>query len=235
MTITKKPALPVTTTAASMPPTSNNDSVVSTNVTAVQIFPTQRVTIKPIPQSANTVVASFGGPGHHSSKKRKIMDDMGNFRKIDNGRDDRTPSDSKLSKLDAVQPKESQVAGPGISTGLVSSIPKTSRKFKKEVTVQMSQIKFKDIGGMDQTLKQLCELLLHIKHPEVYRHIGLPPPRGFLLHGPPGCGKTLLAQAIAGVSVIFKVYLFIFIISYINYFHYTKIAIGSMLYTSCCN
>lgn len=60
---------------------------------------------------------------------------------------------------------------------------------------------FEDVGGMDKILRELCELLLHVKHPEVYRHVGLPPPRGFLLHGPPGSGKTLLAHAIAGVSL----------------------------------
>lgn len=72
------------------------------------------------------------------------------------------------------------------------------KKYKSAVIPKNSNTFFMDVGGMDKILKELCELLLHIKHPEVYRHIGLPPPRGFLLHGPPGCGKTLLAQAIAG-------------------------------------
>lgn len=75
-----------------------------------------------------------------------------------------------------------------------------SRKYKKEITPSSSVLSFKDVGGMEKILKELCELLLHVKHPEIYKHIGLPPPRGFLLHGPPGCGKTLLAKAIAGVS-----------------------------------
>lgn len=72
------------------------------------------------------------------------------------------------------------------------------RKYKKEITLRKSCETFQDVGGMEKTLKELCELLMHIKSPDIYFVLGLMPPRGILLHGPPGCGKTLLAHAIAG-------------------------------------
>uniref|UniRef100_A0A1B6E946 AAA+ ATPase domain-containing protein n=2 Tax=Clastoptera arizonana TaxID=38151 RepID=A0A1B6E946_9HEMI len=78
------------------------------------------------------------------------------------------------------------------------SLSYTSNKRKKDVPITKSTVTFKDIGGCEQVLKEVSQLLLHIRHPEVYKTLGVSPPRGFLLHGPPGSGKTLLAYAIAG-------------------------------------
>uniref|UniRef100_A0A8C5CFL7 AAA+ ATPase domain-containing protein n=1 Tax=Gadus morhua TaxID=8049 RepID=A0A8C5CFL7_GADMO len=64
--------------------------------------------------------------------------------------------------------------------------------------LQYPTLKFEDVGGNENTLTEVCKLLIHMRHPEVYQQLGVVPPRGFLLHGPPGCGKTLLAQAVAG-------------------------------------
>ncbi|XP_069464743.1 nuclear valosin-containing protein-like isoform X2 [Ambystoma mexicanum] len=74
-----------------------------------------------------------------------------------------------------------------------------NRKAKSKVPqLQHSSVKFEDVGGIEDTLKEVCKMLIHMRHPEIYQHLGVVPPRGFLLHGPPGCGKTLLAQAISG-------------------------------------
>ncbi|XP_047190727.1 nuclear valosin-containing protein-like isoform X2 [Scophthalmus maximus] len=74
----------------------------------------------------------------------------------------------------------------------------TKKAKSKSIELQYPTLKFEDVGGNEDTLTEVCKLLIHMRHPEVYQHLGMVPPRGFLLHGPPGCGKTLLAQAVAG-------------------------------------
>ncbi|KAF1501092.1 Nuclear valosin-containing protein-like, partial [Megadyptes antipodes antipodes] len=82
--------------------------------------------------------------------------------------------------------------------GEINSILLKEKVRSKVRELYHPSVKFEDVGGNDETLKEVCKMLIHVRHPEVYNHVGVVPPRGFLLHGPPGCGKTLLAQAIAG-------------------------------------
>jgi len=58
---------------------------------------------------------------------------------------------------------------------------------------------FDDLAGMDDVVRQLREMvLLPLQYPDLFRHLGVSPPRGILFHGVPGTGKTLAARALAG-------------------------------------
>ncbi|XVF10391.1 hypothetical protein REPUB_Repub07fG0178700 [Reevesia pubescens] len=59
-------------------------------------------------------------------------------------------------------------------------------------------VKFSDVAGIDEAVEELQELVRYLKTPELFDKIGIKPPHGVLLEGPPGCGKTLVAKAIAG-------------------------------------
>ncbi|APE94765.1 CDC48 family AAA ATPase [Halodesulfurarchaeum formicicum] len=59
-------------------------------------------------------------------------------------------------------------------------------------------ITYEDIGGLDKEIQRVREMVeLPMKHPQVFKKLGIEPPQGVLLHGPPGTGKTLLAKAVA--------------------------------------
>ncbi|MGZ3172696.1 MAG: CDC48 family AAA ATPase [Croceibacterium sp.] len=62
-------------------------------------------------------------------------------------------------------------------------------------------INYDDVGGMEETIKQLREMVeLPLRYPELFTRLGVDPPKGVLLHGPPGTGKTRLALAVANES-----------------------------------
>jgi transitional endoplasmic reticulum ATPase len=71
----------------------------------------------------------------------------------------------------------------------------------REVLVQVPDIKWDDIGGLDSAKQELKEAVeWPLKYPENFEKFGVRPPRGVLIHGSPGTGKTLLAQAVANES-----------------------------------
>lgn len=68
----------------------------------------------------------------------------------------------------------------------------------RETVVEVPDVKWEDIGGLDEVKKNLQEMILYpIEHPEKFHKFGMTPSKGVLFYGPPGCGKTLLAKAVA--------------------------------------
>ncbi|KAK5986989.1 Transitional endoplasmic reticulum ATPase protein, partial [Trichostrongylus colubriformis] len=75
---------------------------------------------------------------------------------------------------------------------------KSSPSALRETVVETPNITWDDIGGLHNVKRELQELVQYpVEHPEKYLKFGMQPSRGVLFYGPPGCGKTLLAKAIA--------------------------------------
>ena len=71
----------------------------------------------------------------------------------------------------------------------------------REVLVQIPDIKWDDVGGLEDVKQELKEAVeWPLKHPETFQRLGIRPPKGTLLYGIPGTGKTLLAKAVASES-----------------------------------
>ncbi|KAF8468490.1 ribosome biogenesis ATPase RIX7 [Russula ochroleuca] len=106
------------------------------------------------------------------------------------------------------------------ASGTVEGVPSTSSQSKRKLRSTRGEegnkrsrvgtgntakeyapptVRLSDLGGVDPCVEKMLELVaMPLTHPEVYLHTGVQPPRGVLLHGPPGCGKTMLANAIGG-------------------------------------
>lgn len=68
----------------------------------------------------------------------------------------------------------------------------------RETVVEVPNVKWEDIGGLEDVKKNLQEMILYpIEHPDKFHKFGMTPSKGVLFYGPPGCGKTLLAKAVA--------------------------------------
>ncbi|KAK5924674.1 hypothetical protein CgunFtcFv8_017268 [Champsocephalus gunnari] len=71
----------------------------------------------------------------------------------------------------------------------------------REVAIDVPKVRWSDVGGMEEVklkLKQAVEWPL--RHPEAFTRMGIQPPKGVLLYGPPGCSKTMIAKALANES-----------------------------------
>ncbi|KAK9845052.1 hypothetical protein WJX74_010036 [Apatococcus lobatus] len=101
------------------------------------------------------------------------------------------------------QPEKDLYTGPRGKRPRTSDDARAGKASKKARSIgsfvsEPRAIRYADLGGIDAIRQDIQELIENpLRHPEVYAWLGVEPPRGVLLHGPPGCGKTDLAHAIA--------------------------------------
>lgn len=91
------------------------------------------------------------------------------------------------------------------------------------ISDERPDVMYSDIGGMDIQKQEVREAVeLPLTHFDLYKQIGIDPPRGVLMFGPPGCGKTMLAKAVAhhttGKDIIcFVIYTYTEVFNFINF------------------
>ena len=101
-------------------------------------------------------------------------------------------SSEKISPGDSVLVEQKNLT-------IIKKIPQ-SKKFAVEsfVIIEKPTIAWKDVGGLERQANEIQEVVeLPLKNPDLFKKVGIQPPKGILLHGPPGTGKTLLAKAVA--------------------------------------
>ena len=100
-----------------------------------------------------------------------------------------------------------------ITFKVISIRPKGICIIKQETNLSISEhvteeeeigevhVTYEDVGGLDREIQRVREMVeLPLRHPSLFKRLGIDPPKGVLLRGPPGCGKTLLAKAVANES-----------------------------------
>ncbi len=87
---------------------------------------------------------------------------------------------------------------PAVRIHLDTKVILSEKSHKELIELEKTRVSYEDIGGLEEEIQRIREMIeLPIRHPELFKRIGIDPPKGVLLHGPPGTGKTLLARAVA--------------------------------------
>ncbi|NIP31865.1 MAG: CDC48 family AAA ATPase [Candidatus Dadabacteria bacterium] len=136
-----------------------------------------------------------------SPRNKSVLYDLSNSKYIKNRLDGLplTVGDKVTIHISSTKTEEFDVlhttpAGPVI----LHQNTKLELKSKPTIKVDSTRVNYEDIGGLSDQIKKIREMIeLPIKFPMLFEKLGIQPPKGLLLIGPPGSGKTLLAKAIA--------------------------------------
>ena len=114
-----------------------------------------------------------------------------------------------MSQNDQILARHFTFCSPFSNRAVFDSLAVTNDDFKwalknsnpsalRETVVEVPNVSWDDIGGLKDTKRELQELVQYpVEHPEKFLKFGMAPSKGVLFYGPPGCGKTMLAKAIA--------------------------------------
>lgn len=157
-----------------------------------QVSLDEKVTLKKVPwQPAEKVVLAPVTPGTMDKDSRYIGTLLDGLPLVEGDRIRATLFGARYNEflVESTLPKDVVIIKPTTSLKIAETLPTKPARLK---------VSYEDVGGLEKEIQRIREMIeLPLKYPQVFERLGIDPPKGVLLCGPPGCGKTLIARAVA--------------------------------------
>jgi len=157
-----------------------------------QVSLDEKVTLRKVPwQPAEKVVLAPVTPGMMDKDSRYIGTLLDGLPLVEGDRIRATLFGARYNEflVESTLPKDVVIIKPTTSLKIAETLPTKPARLK---------VSYEDVGGLEKEIQRIREMIeLPLKYPQVFERLGIDPPKGVLLCGPPGCGKTLIARAVA--------------------------------------